>query len=385
MPRKKKRPKLPNGYGSIKYLGRNRRNPYAVHPPTTEFSETGIPCTPKALCYVDDWYVGFAVLTAYKAGTYTPGMEKDLKKLKHDGGDLNDLAKQILADYNRTVKTEETESDKGPTFDEVYHQFYNWKYCGKKEYAESTLRGVRASFQNFASLHGKIYSSINFEEMQDIIDNSKLKHASIERMVSLQKQMGAYAKDKKYVPENPALPLRVNIANDDVHGVPFTEQELKKFWQAKENDTAITLLILCYSGLRIGELNVVKIDLQDNYFKGGIKTPASKNKIVPIHSSILPLVKHRLAQYDQLLPMTPDAFRKEMAALMEQFDMVQDPPHTPHDCRHTFSKLCEDSGVRENDRKRMLGHAFTDVTNKVYGHRDIDALRAEIEKIKVCY
>ena len=51
--------------------------------------------------------------------------------------------------------------------------------------------------------------------------------------------------------------------------------------------------------------------------------------------------------------------------------------HTPHDCRHTFSKLCEDSHV----------HSFsTDVTNRVYGHRDLKDLKIEIEKIdKECF
>ena len=67
---------------------------------------------------------------------------------------------------------------------------------------------------------------------------------------------------------------------------------------------------------------------------------------------------------------------------MEKIDMVGDPRHTPHDCRHTFSMLCEKYGVRENDRKRMLGHSFgNDVTNAVYGHRELEDLVKEIEKI----
>ena len=38
-------------------------------------------------------------------------------------------------------------------------------------------------------------------------------------------------------------------------------------------------------------------------------------------------------------------------------------------------------GVRENDRKRMLGHSFgNDITNAVYGHRTLEELRTEIEK-----
>ena len=58
--------------------------------------------------------------------------------------------------------------------------------------------------------------------------------------------------------------------------------------------------------------------------------------------------------------------------------------HTPHSCRHTFSRLCESYGVNEADRRRMLGHSFgNDVTNGVYGHRTVRELAIEIEKIKV--
>jgi hypothetical protein len=38
--------------------------------------------------------------------------------------------------------------------------------------------------------------------------------------------------------------------------------------------------------------------------------------------------------------------------------------------------------VSEADRKRMMGHSFgSDVTNGVYGHRTLEDLREELEKI----
>ena len=40
--------------------------------------------------------------------------------------------------------------------------------------------------------------------------------------------------------------------------------------------------------------------------------------------------------------------------------------------------------INENDRKRLMGHSFgKDITNSVYGHRELDDLRKEIEKIIV--
>ena len=46
--------------------------------------------------------------------------------------------------------------------------------------------------------------------------------------------------------------------------------------------------------------------------------------------------------------------------------------------------LCEKYQVNENDRKRLLGHSFgNDLTNAVYGHRSLEDLRTEIEKIQL--
>jgi len=74
-------------------------------------------------------------------------------------------------------------------------------------------------------------------------------------------------------------------------------------------------------------------------------------------------------------------FRRDMKSALRKLGL---PERTPHSCRHTFSRLCESCGVREADRKRMMGHSFgNDITNGVYGYRTLEELRTEIEKIKV--
>lgn len=94
MPKRKKHERLPNAYGSIRYLGKNRKNPYAVHPPCKDISEEGDYIRPKAICYVDDWYVGFAVLNAWHAGTYKVGDENTLQVLP---GGLCDRSGRFLS------------------------------------------------------------------------------------------------------------------------------------------------------------------------------------------------------------------------------------------------------------------------------------------------
>ena len=375
MPKRKKYPKLPNGYGTIRYLGKNRRNCYAVHPPAVIEEGTGRIIRQKPLCYVDAWIKGFTVLTAYKAGTYTPDMEKTLEI--GDTDDLTGLSQRILADYSRSKGIEEPVN--GKTFSEVYEEFFKWKYESGKEYSKASKDSTRAAFKNCSSIHDREFASLKYDDLQGVIDNCTLRYASLELIVSLFKQMYQYSDIKEYSDKNYAEHIRIKKGDDDEHGVPFSENELKLLWDHKEDPVAEFLLIMCYSGYRISAYRNMEVNIKERYFKGGVKTKASKERIVPIHSAILPLVKTRIKR-DGCLIKSAQGFRANMKDYASSIGLSS---HTPHDCRHTFSALCEKYGVRENDRKRMLGHTFGDVTNDVYGHRELTELRNQIEKIKV--
>lgn len=381
MPRRKKYPKLPNGFGSIKYLGSNRRNPFAVHPPTTEFRPNGSPITPKALDYVDDWYYGFSILMAYKAGTYIKGEYPPKPVVKVEDSNLDSLVQHILADYGKTAGEEIIQT--APTFKDVYEGFYHYKYeeDTSKTYSDSSKASTKAAFLHCAAIHNIPFENLRHDDLQKVVNNCKKKHATHELIVSLFHQMYAYADMKEICKTDYSAHVKVMIEEDDEGGVPFTDSDLKILWANKDNETVEMLLIMCYSGFRIAAYRSMNVDLEEKYFRGGVKTGNGKNRIVPIHSAILPLVKKRIARDGTILNVTTNTFRKSMYPVLESIGIQK---HTPHDCRHTFSKLCEDFEVKENDRKRMLGHSFADITNAKYGHRDLESLRAEIEKIKVC-
>lgn len=383
MPKRKKYPKLPNGYGSIKYLGKGRRNPYAVHPPTQEFALSGSPITPKALCYTDAWIKGFTVLTALKAGTYTPGMELGLNLDDGDGSNLDTLAQKILADYSasRPMKAQEQLSNK--TFREVYEGYFDWKYIQykKKAYSAAAVHSTKAAFKNCGPLHDKIFTELRYPDLQKIVDECGLKHASLELIVSLYHQMYRYALAYEIVEKDHSAAVKINVPDDDEHGEPFTEDDLKILWGQQSDPVIEMILIMCYSGFRIAAYRPLEVNLKELYFKGGVKTKAGKGRIVPIHSAILPLVQRRMKKHQTIMSSSDSVFRREMYESLKSLKIKK---HTPHDCRHTFSALCEKYSVNENDRKRMLGHSFgADITNGIYGHRSLEDLRQEIEKIKV--
>ena len=381
MARRKKYQKLPNGYGSIRFLGSGRRNPYGVYPPVKEFDDNGNAVSRKAICYVDSWLKGFAVLTAYHAGNYTPGMERGLEGA--NTASVDSVLRTILSDYNQMARADKMEPQKGKTFEEVYQDFYSWKYEQNKsrKYSESSINSTKAAYRNCSALHDRIFSDLRHNDLQKVLDSCRLKHSSLELIKTLLRQMYAYAEIQEIVDKDYSAHIRINKPDDDEHGVPFSEDDLKKLWADKDDPVAEMLLIMCYSGYRINEYRNITVNTKEWYFQGGSKTAAGKDRIVPIHTGIRNLVKRRMTCNGKLLPDTADAFRKNMKAYLMAHNMEL---HTPHDCRHTFSALCERYKVVENDRKRMLGHALGDVTNDVYGHRTVEDLRTEIEKISIC-
>lgn len=372
--------------GSIKYLGRNRRNCYAVHPPTTEFTIDGIPKTPKALCYVDDWMKGFSVLTAYKAGTYVPGMEKELSADMCPND--TDIIQKILADYALIKGVEPAAA--GKSFREVFEDYYLDKFgaeYGHKGKKKSMEYSMAAAFKNCSALHAMPFKSITKSELQKNLDNCGLKHSSLELILTLYHQIYYYALSVDECEKDYSKFVTIRKEDDDKSGIPFLDDELKILWDHKENETAEMLLIMCYSGYRISAYKSLEINLKEWYFKGGVKTKTGRNRIVPIHTGIRSLVKRRMQKYGKIMPVSEQAFRNDMKEFISGKNFHQhEQPHTPHDCRTTFSTLCEKYKVNENDRKRLLGHSFgNDITNARYSLRTLEELREEIEKIKVCY
>lgn len=381
MPRRKKYPKLPNGYGQIRYLGSNRRNPYGVYPPATEEYSNGQMKPQKALCYVPDWTTGFAVLTAYRAGTYTQGMEKDFAEINNKQS-ADKFIQTLLANYNLMQGIEERR-EKGKTFQEIFKEYYLDKF--KEEYGHSGKKksmeySMIAAYKNCAQLHDREFSSLTKNDLQEIVDTCVLKHSSLELIVTLYHQMYRYALANDICEKDYSQFVTIEKEDDDESGVPFSAKDLSVLWRHKDDEVVEFLLIMCYSGFRISAYETIEVNLKDKYFRGGVKTTAGKDRIVPIHSAILPLVKRRMRCHKKILPINAYSFRTQMYNALERLGIEK---HTPHDCRHTFSTLCEKYEVRENDRKRMLGHSFKDITNKKYGHRELEDLREQIEKIKV--
>ena len=318
--------RLPNGFGSIKKLSGVRRNPYAAYPPTTAYYPNGVPKPTKAIGYYATYNEALKALTEWNAEPF---------------------------------HTERI------TFDACCALYFEHKFNGKRKYSEAMKSSLKAAYKNCWALHGRVMDGVTTLELQRIVDTCPLKHSSVELIVYLLKAVWLFAEQNDYVRRDVAKYIRINIPDDDEHGKPFTDDEIQVLWQHQDDPVCLSALAMIYSGFRVLALKDCEIDLEGQTIYGGVKTG---KRTVPIHPAIIPFVSKAQS-------FTAGLFRKGLSVYGIE-------NHTPHDCRHTFSWLCDRYNVDNISKHMMMGHSLgKDVSSKVYTHRTIDDLRKEIVKI----
>ncbi len=331
-----------NGFGTVVKLSGRRREPYEVRVNTR----------------MDDRnYPVFDVLGRYS--------------------DRNE-ALIALAEYNRSPYDIQSRS---LSFSEVYHLWYKYKYeDSKRKYSKSSMSTTKGAYNKCEALHERTFADIRTIDLQTILDNYNLSHAYMEHIKNLFNQMYHYALEYDIIQKDYSKFCKITKEDDDEHGEPFTQEDVNKLWTAAGSVPYVdTILIMIYSGWRVNEfLSLEEINLKDGFFRGGIKTKASKHRLVPIHSKIADMVKIRL----QLgwVDVTYQTYMKEFSKALKAAGIKD--KHTPHDCRHTFTTLLNNADANSVSIKRLLGHSSgSDITEKIYTHKDIEQLRIAIEKI----
>lgn len=217
----------------------------------------------------------------------------------------------------------------------------------------------------------------------------------------LYNQLFDYAVQNEYVPQNISRMFSIDseIIVQHEH-FPYTEEELNLLWNnVGVCEAADLLLIQCYSGWRSQELcklKVADVHLEERWIEGGIKTKSGKHRQVPIHKKILPLIKRRYEQAQELgseylfnhsyerwpdrwTHYTYDYFSN---LFMETFPALGiNPEHRGHDGRVHFVTVAKKYNLDEYAIKRIVGHAIKDLTERVYTKRSVDWLVQEIDKI----
>lgn len=171
----------------------------------------------------------------------------------------------------------------------------------------------------------------------------------------------------------------------------FTDAEfavLEKNWRAVPGADAV--YALCYLGFRVSEfcqLTPASYDKAAQTLRGGLKTDAGRDRIVPVHPNISALVDRWASAGCEALyadttgkPYNKDRFTRNIwKPAIKALGLPDD--LTPHSARHTCGTRLSAAGARPEDIQAILGHADYSVTANTYINQDIAALHESMGRV----
>ena len=262
--------------------------------------------------------------------------------------------------------------------------FNEWLPIHSQSISRSAVNSYHIAFKHISNISDMSITDIHFQHLQNVIDSMHVKglsYSSCKKVRTVLNQLFNYAIIKDYPITNYALHLNLGPNVPTIKRRVFTRQQINKLW-AIDTSYSRMILILLYTGLRIGELlNLRRQDInrRSSYLiVKHAKTKAGEGRIIPIHHRIAPLIEQVYNSTDNyLFPISYTTFRKHFQDVLKQLNCK----HTIHDTRHTFASLL-DAVAPPNALRSLLGHKQGDITTMVYTHKTIRELRKSIELLK---
>lgn len=337
--------KNPNGYGSVVRLSGNRRRPFTVRK-TTGWKDNGQPIY-LVIGYYATREEGMIALAEYNKNPY-------------------DIDKR-----NITLKG----------------LFEKWSESILPKLGKSLYGSLKSAYKHIRILEDFKYRDIRSFQMQDTIDTCGCGYSTQAAIKNLWGYLDRYALELEVITTMYSQLTR-SAPVEESHKTPFTEAEIQILWDHAGDPWVDTILIMLYSGWRILEFCSLKteaVDLEAGTMKGGVKTRNGKDRIVPIHSKILPLMKAHFVEGSEFFfldengnPLNDRSFRNTFTATLSRYGIS----HLPHETRHTFRTRLDSAGANKKCIDLMMGHKSQDVGERVYTHKTLQELSDAIELLK---
>ena len=268
--------------------------------------------------------------------------------------------------------------------------FAEWSAIAYKDISKQTKDNYDAAWKKLSQLKGSSFRELRTAQLQEQIDRvSDMSFSTLSKVKALLTQMYDYAVQNDIIDKNYAKFIRLPKKEKTIKDC-FSDLELKKIEQAVGIiPWADVILMMCYTGFRVTEFLTLTqhcYDRQAGTLTGGLKTDAGRDRVVPVHHKIKPLLEDWIEKggdtiicRDDGSPMNANYFRKyKYYPTLEAIGVRK---LSPHATRHTFATRLATAGVRAEDIQALAGHEDYSMTANVYIHKDVDALRRAVESM----
>jgi len=287
-------------------------------------------------------------------------------------------------EYIPTLRQQVFATEKNIKFKDLYQK---WLDIHSEKVSQSTINCYKSAYKYLSPLYYTEFQNIKTEHLQKCIDDCPQGRRTKENMKALGTSLFRYAIQLDIVDRNYAEYIYIP-QEAKTERLAFSIDELNLMWDNVSSVPGIIyVLVLCYTGLRLGEMLNAKTSSyheDEKYFIAGSKTVAGKDRIITISPRILPFFENfgngELLFFDDDKKITEKKFRNEIfypalnsIGLDKQ---LEDGSHlfTPHCCRHTFATLMKNVNAPATDKQKLIGHSKFEMTAH-YTHTDINSLK----------
>ncbi len=274
------------------------------------------------------------------------------------------------------------------TFSQIYDE---WKPIQERKVSKSQMGCYGTAYNLCPELHELQFRKIKRSDFQKVIiklEEAGKSKSTCDKVRQLFSQLSKWALAEEIIQINHAQNLET-VAKQLTTKQVLLEENIRDIQNSKNRGAGIVLILLA-CGCRPNELfKALLINCHEDYFIGGSKTEAGRNRPIVISEV-------GLTAYKQL---RAEAIKRGAARLIEGFDGNRDqqnfakrefkelmaeigrPDISMYCCRHTYITNAARSGVDQRALQQMVGHVDKETTS-IYTHLNVDDLREQSKKIK---
>lgn len=346
--------KLPNGYGSVYKLSGKRRNPYAAR-------------------ITVGWKDDFEKQKSYPVYKFIGFYSKKADAL------------QALADYHHNP----LQLSSKITLEDLYNKWFEHHFGDEINYNSIN---TKSTWKICAPIKNINLCDLKLTHYQNLFNESGKNLKPLIKLKSLLGMMYDYAVMYEIISKDKRDMIRyIDLSKFDnpnkITRKVFTKDEIIELWNS-EDVYASAILILIFTGLRIGELISLKkedVKLDEQYFNIIKSKTKSGIRQVPIADKLIPLFKKWMENDSEYLICSPTGKK----IIYNNFRINNwnrlAPNHTLHDTRHTFISMMTAQNIDSRIIKKIVGHSSNDVTQNVYTHIDLKTKLDVVNLLLSCY
>lgn len=275
-----------------------------------------------------------------------------------------------------------------------------WMTTKEDGLSESSVVGYGAAWKHLEPLWHMRMDELRTQDYQKIVDsvrNTKSR-SSCQKIKILASQLCKWACQNDIIEKNYAEYVTLPAEKKSEERMYFTEEEIQALWDHADEYTVRIVLVMIYTGMRINELFALTpadVHLDEeiapgrtaSYVVGGEKTEAGRNRVIMIHSRILPFVREWCKYGHGYLVVNSkggmiDDRNWRVRSYYPLLDKLGIAKISPHKARHTFASRGAKAGISPTVLQNLMGHERYETTADYYTHVDLVQLADGVEMLE---